>query len=99
MRFACINYLEAVVAKVPDAMRYLSEATGPAAAFEEQPRKTRASRLRRRPFARLGSAVESARDRFAKRGNGPTQNSLPSESGMTTWSRTPVATSPRGRLF
>ena len=83
-RFACINYLEAVVAKVPDAMRYLSEATGPAASFEEPPAETYASHFRRRPFARLGAAVESARDRFAKRGNGPTQNSLPSESSMTT---------------
>ena len=35
MRFACINYLEAVVDKVPDAMSYLSEATGPAAPFEK----------------------------------------------------------------
>jgi hypothetical protein len=35
MRIACINYLEAVVDKVPDAMRYLSEATGPPAPFEE----------------------------------------------------------------
>ena len=28
---ACINYLETVVDKVPDTMRYLSKATGPAA--------------------------------------------------------------------
>ena len=71
MRFACINYLEAVVAKVPDAMRYLSEATGPAAPFEEPPREAYASRLRRTPFARLGSTfVQSARDMFAKWGNG-----------------------------
>ena len=51
MRFACINYLEAVIEKVPDAMRYLSTATGPVAAFEnapqEKPRRgTYASRLR-----------------------------------------------------
>ena len=40
MRFACINYLEAVVDKVPDGMRYLSDATGPAAPFENaRPRK------------------------------------------------------------
>jgi hypothetical protein len=32
---ACINVLEAVVDKVPDAMHYLSQATGPAAPFEE----------------------------------------------------------------
>jgi hypothetical protein len=38
MRFACINYLETVVDKVPDAMRYLSKATGPAAPFEKPPR-------------------------------------------------------------
>ena len=51
MRFACINYLEAVVDKVPDGMRYLSDATGPAAPFEnallEKPsRRTYASRIR-----------------------------------------------------
>jgi Stealth protein CR2, conserved region 2/Stealth protein CR1, conserved region 1 len=50
IRIACINYLEAVVDKVPDAMRYLSEATGPAAPFEnaplEKPHRTYASRLR-----------------------------------------------------
>jgi hypothetical protein len=41
MRFACINYLEAVVDRVPDAMRYLSEATGPAAPFERRPSRSR----------------------------------------------------------
>jgi hypothetical protein len=51
MRMACINYFEAVVDKVPDAIRYLSEATGPAtpfenAAFEKPRRATYASRLR-----------------------------------------------------
>jgi hypothetical protein len=51
MRMACINYFEAVVDKVPDAIRYLSDATGPAAPFEnaafEKPRRvTYASRLR-----------------------------------------------------
>jgi hypothetical protein len=67
MRFACINYLEAIVAKVPDAMRYLSEATGPAAPFEEPAREIYAPQLRRRPLVRLGSTfVESARDMFAK---------------------------------
>jgi hypothetical protein len=66
MRMACINYLEAVVAKVPDAMRYLSEATGPAAPFEEPGREPVPSRLRKQRFARLGSFVESARDMFAK---------------------------------
>ena len=35
MRMACINYLETVVDKVPDTMRYLSTATGPAAPFEK----------------------------------------------------------------
>jgi hypothetical protein len=37
VRMACINHLEAVVGKVvPDATRYLSEATGPAAPFEKR---------------------------------------------------------------
>ena len=69
MRFACINYLEAVLEKVPDAMHYLSKATGPAAPFEEPRRATYAPRLRKWPFARLGSTfVDSGRDRFAKSG-------------------------------
>ena len=38
MRMACINYLETVVDKVPDTMRYLSQATGPAAPFEKPSR-------------------------------------------------------------
>jgi hypothetical protein len=38
MRMACINYLETVVDKVPDTMRYLSKATGPAAPFEKPSR-------------------------------------------------------------
>jgi hypothetical protein len=38
-RMICINYLEMVVDKVPSAMSYLSQATGPAAAFEKPPRK------------------------------------------------------------
>jgi hypothetical protein len=37
VRMACINYLETVVDKVPDTMRYLSKATGPAAPFEKPP--------------------------------------------------------------
>jgi hypothetical protein len=41
MRMACINYLEAVVDKVPDAMDYLAKATGPAAPFEKAPNATR----------------------------------------------------------
>jgi hypothetical protein len=69
MRFACINYLEAVLEKVPDAMQYLSEATGPAAPFEVPRRAPYAPPSRKRPFGRLGSTlVESARDRFAKSG-------------------------------
>ena len=44
-RIACINHLEAVVDKVPDAMDYLSKATGPAAAFERPARDTHVSRL------------------------------------------------------
>lgn len=71
MRMACINCLEAVVDKVPDALRYLSEATGPAAPFEKPSRETYASRLRNQRFVRLGSTlVESARDMFAKSGDG-----------------------------
>jgi len=38
MRMICINYLEVVVAKVPNAMSYLSQATGPAAPFEKPSR-------------------------------------------------------------
>ena len=71
MRMACINYLEAVVDKVPDAMRYLSEATGPAAPFEKPSGETYASRLRNQRFVRLGSTfLQSARDMFAKPGDG-----------------------------
>jgi hypothetical protein len=71
MLMACINCLEAVVDKVPDAMRYLSKATGPGAPFEEPYRGTYASRLRKRPFARLGSTfAQSARDMFARSGDG-----------------------------
>jgi Stealth protein CR2, conserved region 2/Stealth protein CR1, conserved region 1 len=67
MRIACINYLEAVLDKVPGAMGYLSEATGPAAPFEQPRRETHAPRLRKRRFARLRSAlVESATHLFAK---------------------------------
>jgi Stealth protein CR2, conserved region 2/Stealth protein CR1, conserved region 1 len=40
MRMICINYLEVVVAKVPNAMSYLSQATGPAAPFEKPSRGT-----------------------------------------------------------
>src|SRR5215212_9431329 len=70
-RFACINYLEAVVDKVPDAMRYLSEAAGPPAPYEEPHRERNAPRLGRRPFARLGSTfMQSAREMFAKSANG-----------------------------
>jgi hypothetical protein len=39
MRMTCINHLEAVIDKVPDAMRYLSDATGPTAPFEKPPRR------------------------------------------------------------
>ncbi|HJQ89595.1 MAG TPA: Stealth CR1 domain-containing protein [Propionibacteriaceae bacterium] len=71
MRFACINYLEAVVDKVPDAMDYLSKATGPAAPFEKPRTKAHASPSRKPSFARLGSAlVESAREMFAKSRDG-----------------------------
>jgi hypothetical protein len=39
MRMTCINHLEAVIDKVPDAMRYLADATGPTAPFEKPPRR------------------------------------------------------------
>jgi hypothetical protein len=71
MRFACINYLEAIVDKVPDATRYLAQATGPAAPFEKPRTQACASHPRKRPFAKLGSTlVENARDMFAKSGDG-----------------------------
>jgi hypothetical protein len=71
MRFACINYLEAVVDKVPDAMDYLSKATGPAAPFEKPRTEAYAPPSRKLPFARLGSTlVESAREMFAKSHDG-----------------------------
>jgi hypothetical protein len=74
MRMACINYLEAVVDKVPDAMRYLSQATGPAAPFEKPHRETYVSRLRKQRVARLGSTfVKGARDIFARPGDGRDQ--------------------------
>ena len=70
-RMACINYLEAVIAKVPDAMHYLSSATGPAAPFEKPQPETYASRLRKRPFTSFGSTlVERTRESFAKSGDG-----------------------------
>jgi hypothetical protein len=73
-RMVCINYLEAVVDRVPEAMHYLSQATGPPAPFEEPHRGTYGSRLRKGPFARFGSTlVESARDMFAKSGDGRDQ--------------------------
>ena len=75
-RMACINYLEAVIAKVPDAMHYLSQATGPAAPFEKPHPGTHVSGLRKRPFARLGSTlVERTRDLFAKSGDGHDERS------------------------
>jgi hypothetical protein len=78
MRFACINYLEAIVDKVPHAMHYLSTATGPAAPFEEPPRETYASRSRKRPFARLGSTfLQSARDMFANSDGGRMRRPAP----------------------
>lgn len=53
IRMACINVLEAVVEKVPDAMRYLSQATGPAARFEEPWQETYRSRGARRSIPGL----------------------------------------------
>ncbi|MFC7053608.1 hypothetical protein ACFQI3_13010 [Hansschlegelia quercus] len=37
VKMTCINYFEPVESKVPDALRYLSEAAGPAADFELPP--------------------------------------------------------------
>ena len=46
-RIACINHLQAIVDKVPTAMDYVSQATGPAAPYEQQPsRRANGSRLR-----------------------------------------------------
>ena len=53
MRMACINDLEAVVDKVPDAMRYLSQATGAAAPFEKRSHGMHASANRRPRLARF----------------------------------------------
>jgi hypothetical protein len=80
-RMACINYLEAVIAKVPDAMHYLSRATGPVAPFETPDRGAYAARLRKRPFAGLGSTlVERAHDLFAKSGAGHAEKAAVSRS-------------------
>jgi hypothetical protein len=51
IRMACINVLEAIVDKVPDAIGYLSQATGPAAPFEEPSREI----SRSRPFPQVDS--------------------------------------------
>jgi hypothetical protein len=50
MRIACINYLEAIIDKVPNAMDYLSQATGPAAPFENPFRAIHPSRSREWPW-------------------------------------------------
>ena len=69
VRFACINYLEAVIAKVPTAMQYLSVATGPAAPFEIPP--DRMAGFRKRPFAKFGFGfADSARKVLGKSGDG-----------------------------
>jgi len=71
MCFACVNYLEAVIDKVPDAMRYLSTATGPAACFEKPSTDAyTTSSSRKRPFAGLGATLsEGFRDIFVKPGH------------------------------
>jgi hypothetical protein len=57
--------------QVPDTMRYLSEATGPHAPFEEPHHGSYRSRWRKWPFARLGSTLsEGVRDMFAESGDG-----------------------------
>jgi Stealth protein CR2, conserved region 2/Stealth protein CR1, conserved region 1 len=65
MRMACINHLEAVVDKVPDAMQYLSEATGPAAPFEKPFRGTYASRLRKRLAVMTNRSSSPSESEFA----------------------------------
>jgi hypothetical protein len=106
IRFACINYLEAIVAKVPGAMGYLSEATGPAAPFEEPAREIYAPQLRRRPRVRLGSTfVESAREMFAKWGGGreektasgvsPAAGAHSGEASMAADSKSAAGSSPK----
>jgi Stealth protein CR2, conserved region 2/Stealth protein CR1, conserved region 1 len=58
LQMACINHLEAVVDKVPDALSYLSKATGPAAPFENAP----VERPRRGMYtSRLRSAARTIR--------------------------------------
>jgi hypothetical protein len=77
-RMVCINYLEVIVDKVPDAMRYLSEATGPAAPFENPRTKAYAAPSRKRPFARLGSTLsEGFRDIFVKPGDRHDEKAAP----------------------
>jgi stealth protein CR2/Stealth-like protein len=69
MRLVCINYLEAVLAKVPDAMRYLSKATGPTAPFEKPNPTTRGQRkhrLRRGLVALWPVARELGRPRIRR---------------------------------
>ncbi|MFL6047394.1 MAG: stealth family protein [Propionibacteriaceae bacterium] len=71
IRFACINYLEAVVAKVPTAMEYLSMATGPAAPFETPPDPLDYSGSRKRPLGKFGfSFAKTARKVMAKSASG-----------------------------
>ena len=63
IRMACINVLEAVVDKVPEAMSYLSQATGPATPFEQPPRGTNAAEKtgRSRGLVRLWPAAKELR--------------------------------------
>ena len=68
MRMACINYLEAVLDKVPDAMRYLSEATGAPAPFEKPSRGTYAGeKTGRRRLAGLWPAAREFRRPWIRR--------------------------------
>jgi len=86
VRFACINYLEAVVDKVPTAMQYLSAATGPAAPFENPPGPMDYAGLRKRPFAKFGlSFADTARRVVTKSGGGRNKKANFKTSFVDTW--------------
>jgi hypothetical protein len=59
-KMICINYLEMLVKKVPKAMTYLSQATGPTAGFEKPAPRADASRWRKRLQAASRSCKPSS---------------------------------------
>jgi Stealth protein CR2, conserved region 2/Stealth protein CR1, conserved region 1 len=71
VRMACINVLEAVVDKVPDAIGYLSQATGPAAPFERPWQETPGSCRSRRSIPGLSTLYRSLRTRRRASGGRP----------------------------